>query len=125
MPLNREELLAGIASRAKDLTKLDIPEWGGEVFVRRMSSGDVDRTGLSSGTRDAGVIGKVLVASIVDEDGAPLFQEGDLPALEQADIATVARVFAEVISINGLGDEDLEAALQDFKNAQHRSSSSS
>ena len=123
--LSKEQILAAIAERRKTVAVVSVPEWGGDVCIRRLNAAEVERTGLADGKRDVGVFTKVIAACLTDDDGAPLFTDTDAEALADADLATVVRVFGEVMRVNDLMDEDLEEALRGFSNAQLESSSTS
>jgi hypothetical protein len=124
MALTRDEIIAAIAARKKDVVQIDVPEWGGKLALRRLTAADVERTGLSDGKRDATMFAKVIAASVTDEEGEALFAEEDVAILADADMATAARVFAECMRVNGLMDADLEEAVAGFTNAQPDASSS-
>jgi hypothetical protein len=125
MPLSRDEILAAIAARNKDVLPFEVKEWGGTVYIRRMSAADAERSGLTSDVHAPEMIARVLALSITDEAGIPLFTEADVQALAEADMNVAALVFAECIRVNGLGSADLDEAIAAFTNAQHESSSSS
>jgi hypothetical protein len=123
--LNKDEILGAIAERRKAVERISVPEWGGDVCIRRMTAADVERTGMADGKRDATMFAKVIAACVTDEDGEPLFTEKDVKALQEADMEASARVFAEIMRVNGLMDEELEEAVAGFAGAQPGSSSSS
>jgi len=84
---------------------LDVPEWGGSIFIRRVSfeglkeiAVDVDN-GVHSGTA-------LLIHCIVDPDtGAPLFTLDDVAALRQKDALVFIRVVDKANEVNAL-DKD-------------------
>lgn len=125
MALTREEVLAAVAARRKTVETIHVPEWGGDVCVRRLVAADVESTGLADGARDAAMFAKVIAVSLTDEEGEPLFSAADVADLADVDMATAARVFAECMRINGLLDEDMEQAVATFTTAQDVASSSS
>lgn len=124
MALTREEILAAVHARRIEVVKIDVPEWGGDVYVRRLTPGEVDRSGIADGKRDATLFAKVLAISLCDEEAALLFGD-DGEALIDVDISVAAQVFGEIMRVNGLMDEELEAALSVFTHAQNGPSSSS
>lgn len=125
MALTRDEVLAAIAQRRAEHKTVQVPEWGGDILVRRLTPEDVERTGLADGKRDAQMFARVIAASCVNDDGTPSFTDADVTALADADMGTVSRVFAEIVRLNGLGDKDLEEAVQAFEKAQRDGSSTS
>lgn len=125
MALSKDQIVAAIAARAKEVFTIAVPEWGGDVQVRRLTAADMERSGLSDGIRDATRFAKVIAISLIDDEGSPLFTEKDAKTFAQADMAAAARVFGEIMRVNGLMDSDLEEAVQAFANAQPEPSSTS
>lgn len=125
--LTREEVVAAIKKRHTEVEYIDVPEWGGNVCVRRMTAQDVERSGLvdASGKPDAGLFATVMAAALVTEEGEPLFDDESAAALVDVDMVTAARVFAEIMRINGLSDEELEEAVKSFARAQPSPSATS
>lgn len=121
--LSRDEILAAVDARALETAEVDVPEWGGTVLVRLMNANDVERTGLADGERDASMFPKVIAACVVDEEGNPMFSPDDVAALARVDMMVAARVFAEIMRVNGLADEELEEAVQSFAAARPGASS--
>lgn len=61
-----------------DLTKLDIPELNGHVYIRAASAGAVmDFLEAGQGKLSMPAMLSVVAQSIVSEDGSPLFQSAD------------------------------------------------
>lgn len=125
MSLSREEILAVVERRAGEAVALDVPEWGGEVRIRRLTAAEAERTGLTNDEQPPDVVARVIAASLVDDEGEPLFNEGDVAALADADLSAATRVFVACVKANGLGSEALDEAVAAFSAAQRDSSSSS
>lgn len=126
MPLSREEIVAAIEARATQSVPFPVPEWGGDVLIRRLSAGDAERTGLSSdGANDPDLVVRVIAFSLVDADGTPLFGEDDVAVLSKADFSVATRVFAQCMKVNGLSSDALDEAVAAFTEAQRDNSSSS
>lgn len=125
MALTREDILAAIAKRSKEVTPVEVPEWGGSVFIRRLSAADAERSGMTADDKSPEMISKVLAASLTDETGTVLFSATDMKALTEADLAVSARVFAECVKVNGLSSTELDEAVAAFTSAQPESSSTS
>lgn len=110
MPLSKAEILA-----ANDLPRevVPVPEWGGDVIVSTM-------TGASRDAWEAGMAGKegadllkdmrarLAVACMVDEAGARLFTDADVPALSAKSAAALERVTKVAQRLNRLGAKELE-----------------
>jgi hypothetical protein len=125
MLLSREEIVAAIAARSKEVARVDVPEWGGEVCVRRLTAAEVEATGLTDDERNPNMPTRFIAACLADEAGAPLFTAEETTALAVADMAVTARVFGECIRVNGLMSSSLQEAVASFADAQPESSSSS
>lgn len=110
MTLTREQILASRADRKP--VPLDVPEWGGQVYVRVMSARD--QAALADDTTPGEMPVRILLLSIVDEEGNRIFTEEDFPALMDEDFPVIMRVFAFTAKLNGLSTDELEAAMASF-----------
>jgi hypothetical protein len=107
-PLTREQILA-----ADDLTRerVDVPEWGGPVFVRLMSAAEHARLGLAFDSIPKEKVREHVVAlTLCDDAGNPLFTPDDVEALGRKSKDAIERVFAAAQRLNKLGAADVEAA---------------
>jgi len=118
MGLTREQILA--ARRNRKPQRFEVPEWGGEVFIRVLSA--EDQMALADGEDSKQVPVKVLCATLVDEDGTRLFTDDDAAELAREDFPVIMRVFSEAAKLNGLSTKELDeamAGLQQAPDAQH------
>lgn len=123
MALTRAEVLAAIGARETETIEVGIPEWNGSVYVRRMSAGEAEVSGLfDDPTR---VMTRLVAMTTADEAGARLFTDRDVKALAGAEFAVITRIFTASASLNGLSDAALEDATAAFAAAQPDASSSS
>lgn len=107
MALNRDNILAANDTKIK---KVDVPEWGGEVYVKSLTGSQ--RDSLTNIPREQMFI-KMLVLSLVDEEGKSLgFTDADIPALEEKNIGVLARVFQVACSLNGMTAEAVKEAAK-------------
>jgi hypothetical protein len=125
MTLTREQILGAIDLRASTYTTHPVPEWGGDVLIRRLSAGDAERSGLTGDQKSPELVAQVITLSLVDEDGNLLFTQEDVTALAKVDVGVAAQVFAACVKVNGLSSEALDEAVAAFTEAQRDSSSSS
>ena len=118
--LSRDEVLAAIARRRKEVEPLEVEEWGGTVYIRRLSPSEVSETGLGSDkdNKDPSIFPVVLAATLTDRHAELLFSTEDVEELAKADMALVARVFGEVVRVNGLMTPELAEALAELKGVQ-------
>jgi hypothetical protein len=95
MALSRDEILG-----APDMEPVaeDVPEWGGEVLIRRFTAGEALKMEDASGI-------DIMAAALVDEDGVGLFTTDDVRALEGKSAVAVNRVLQRVLKVNGLSSE--------------------
>lgn len=110
MTLTREQILASRADRKP--VPLDVPEWGGEVYVRVMTVRD--QAAIAEGKTPAEVPLLVLLHCLVDENGERILRDEDLEALASEDFPIIMRVFAFVAKLNGLSTAELEEAMESF-----------
>jgi hypothetical protein len=117
--LNRDAILAAV-----DITveKVDVPEWGGVVYVKALSGTDreryLDSIHVTKGrgkhaTREVVLqqaSAKLAVLAICDEQGTRLFTDADVEALGKKSAKALQRVVDAAAKLNGLSDDE-EAAL--------------
>ncbi|QTD91759.1 hypothetical protein [Burkholderia anthina] len=107
--LNRQQILA-----ASDLQSVDVPvpEWGGTVRVLMMSG--TARDALQAQVVDNKSTSKfeaaLIVATVVDDNGAPLFTVDDVAALQGKSSAALSRVSNAAMKLNRLGEKATEDA---------------
>jgi hypothetical protein len=116
--LTREQIIAAITERRRETLTVNVPEWGGDLAVARMSVEDLERTGLDSGERTVAVMTRVIATCLVGDDGERLFTDEQAADIAQGEIDVVARVFAKCLEVNGLISEKLAEAMQGFAAAQ-------
>jgi hypothetical protein len=106
MALNRDAILA-----ADDLVReeIDVPEWGGTVFVRVMTARERDRFEQKwSESRYDNIRAFLAVCVVCDEAGLPLFSEKDIDALGRKSAAALDRIFDVASRVNKLTPQDIE-----------------
>ena len=103
---------------AEDLKSeiVGVPEWGGAVKVQEMSGALRIRwenavAGLGA---DAGlkILGALVVCSVVDESGEPLFTDADIDALGKKTAAALTLVYNAATKVSGLRPADLDNAVK-------------
>lgn len=120
MTLTREQILASRKDRKP--VRLEVPEWGGDVFVRVLSARD--QMDLADGKSDRDMPVLVLLHCLVNEEGERLLGDADFDALAEEDFPVIMRVFTFVAKLNGLSTGELEAAMENFAPTPDASSSS-
>ncbi len=96
-----------------ELVKVDVPEWGGHVFVKIMSGIERDRweiaaTNLMKAPSNANIRAGLCAVTICDEKGERLFHDTDVDALGKKSSLALDRVFGVSRKINRLTDEELD-----------------
>lgn len=112
-----KELVLGANDRP--LEKVEVPQWGGHVYVRTMSARERDRfetswTGDKSKDFD-NLRARMAVATVCDKEGQLLFSPEDAEALGQKS-AQALDVLAEVMQrLNGISNADVAELLDEQK----------
>lgn len=118
----------------EDLTRelVEVPEWGGAVYVRGLTATEYDAITVSTiegrgknhHVNLANLRVKIVAASVVDEDGNRLFSDSDIKALGNKSAAALQRVFSVAQRLSGLGDDAVEQATEELKENPFADSSS-
>lgn len=131
--LKRREILA-----AKDfrLEPVDVPEWGGRVYVRTMTGEERDafedkvleirdpKTGIPKSIKGL----KTLLVSLTacDKEGKRLFAgDGDAKKLAQKSGAAIERIFEVAQRLSHITDEAIQELASDLADGPRESSGSS
>ena len=117
--LSREEILASRQDRKP--VRHEVPEWGGDVFIRLMSAREsLELTDTQDQNR---MIFELLLNTLVDESGDPLFTEDDRKFLEEEPFTLILRLFTAAARVNGIPVGNTEEAVQAFTPTPDASSS--
>lgn len=123
--LSAEEILG--ATHDFEVQKVDVPEWGGCVFVREMSEKDyTDWINESRKIADAGdeeeLEGKpstsavgLLWRTMCDEDGALLFTLEQVEQIRDKSLRVLNRISDAALNVNGLKVKDEEELVGKLK----------
>jgi hypothetical protein len=112
MGLSREAILA--ARRNRKPVRLEVPEWGGDVWVKVLSAEDQANLAEEGQEGSLSVPMKVLVACLCDEEGTRLFSDEDAAELAKEDAPVIMRVFSFAAKTNGLTTTELDEAMASF-----------
>lgn len=116
MALTKDDILA-----LDDLPResVDVPEWGGTVYVRTLTGTERDafeasvmapRKGARMNT--ANIRARLGVLCIVDENGERLFSDRDAIELGKKSAPALDRIFTAAQRLNGLSAEDIEELVK-------------
>ena len=99
------------------IEKVNIPEWGGEVWVKGFTGAERDAFEISimefrEGKKPKLVLenmrAKLCAMTVCDEKGNRIFKDEDIPALGKKSAKALSLIFDKAQELNGLSDEDVE-----------------
>jgi hypothetical protein len=116
MLLTKKQILEAVL-KTRDVP---VPEWGGAVRITEISpaklreikaAGKGEKNGKGEkdgkdGEQDQSFGFRLMVASIVDEEGKSVFSMDDVPALESKSNAALKRVMDEISYLNAFTQDD-------------------
>ena len=122
--LNKKQIM-----ESKDIVTetVAVPEWGGDVLIRTL-------TGTQRDAFEASLMGKgkkadmvnirarLVARSVVDEQGARVFCDGEIEALGMKSAKALDRIFDAAQKLNGIREEDIEELEKNSEAAQDDSS---
>lgn len=113
MILTRETIL-----KADDLKKelVNVPEWGGDVYVRGMTGADRDKfeasivqtRGKDQTLNMTNIRAKLASMTICDKQGNRIFTEADVKDLSNKSAHALQRIFVVAQKLSGIGDDDVK-----------------
>lgn len=92
---------------------INVPEWGGEVCVREMTALERDRfervhlASKANGDGDS-FRARLCVATVCDDQGAPLFKAEDVEWLANGSSVVLDRVSEVALRLNGFTKSDVD-----------------
>lgn len=106
--LTKAQILAS-SDILDSLQTVQVPEWGGPVFVRVMNGEERGRFELANtGAPKESIRGRLCVATICDPQGNLLFEPCDVALLGKRSSVALDRVFEVALKINGIGPGSVE-----------------
>jgi hypothetical protein len=90
--------------------KVEVPEWGGEVYVRTMTGAERDafEKQWAGGKVPDNVRAGLVAKTVVDESGTRLFKDSDVTNLGAKSALVLDRLFDVAQKLNGLSKRDVE-----------------
>jgi len=104
---------------AKDLKRIQVqvPEWGGEVYISEISAKERDayEGSINDGKRInlLNVRARLVVKCLTDDAGKRLFTDADAEQLGDKNGKVLDRLWELARQINGIGGEAIEAEKKD------------
>lgn len=115
MSLNKEQI---VGASKLERVELEIPEWGGTVFIAEMTGRQRDAWEASiveidektSETRHNRINfrAKLAIRVVVDENGVSVFGDDDIELVGKLSSAALDRVFEAAQKINKITPDDIE-----------------
>ncbi|MGJ8680517.1 hypothetical protein [Paraglaciecola sp.] len=93
---------------------VNVPEWGGDVYIATMTAADRDSYELSVANLQGGkmkptmqnIRAKLVARCLVDEDGKRIFPEAKIEELGKKSAKVLDRLFDISSRINGINETD-------------------
>lgn len=126
--LTKDQILS---SDDLEMELVDVPEWGGEVWVRTLRARERDqfeaeslqKKGENYETNFRNLRARLVALTMVDEEGNLLFKGKDVEALGNKSARAMDRVFSVAQRLNGIGKHDIEELTKNSEPAPSESSS--
>lgn len=109
--LTAEQILK--ADDLAELEKVNVPEWGDFVYVRKMNGMERDRWELTASKAlekpsTANIRASLCAMTICDDKGKRLFTDNQISNLGAKSATALDRVFSASKDLNKLSDDDLD-----------------
>lgn len=103
--------------------KVDVPEWNGSVWVRALSGRERDKLetsiiGEDGKRRYDNLRAKLVVLSVVDEEGNRLFAFEDADEVGKKSARAIDRIFTVAQKLSGITPDDVEAMTKNSEPIQ-------
>jgi len=103
--------------------QVEVPEWGGHVFVRGMTGEErdsfeaslVERRGKTRELNFKNMRAGLVARCVVDENGTRLFTDGDIAKLGQKSASALDRLYEVASRLSGIGEKDVEELVEEFQ----------
>ena len=104
--LNKHQILGASDTQVQSV---DVPEWGGTVFLRSLSTGEgIEYNEKRASTHEEKLVPLALTYSISDEMGKPLFNQDDVDELCKKDPRILLRLYEAALALNKMREGDDE-----------------
>lgn len=111
--LTRDAILGASDIKTEDVK---VPEWGGVVRVRGLTAGERDAfeasmvsiRGQRVDPNFLNVRARLVMASVVNEDGQQMFTQSDIKKLSEKSASAMDRIYDVAQRLSGLSAEDIQ-----------------
>lgn len=97
------------------LEKIEVPQWGGTVWIRSLTASQRDALLQSTVDKATGNISRftnirarTVALAVCDSKGQRLFSDGQVEALGRKNSSAIEKVFQAIQKLNGLTPEEVE-----------------
>ena len=111
--LTREQIKeAALKAEVSSMKEIDVPRWGGSIFLKVMSVGERDRYenewqhSNNRGMDDFST--KFLMSCVAERDGKLMFKQEDIQWLRKEPADLMRMLWNEAMALNKLTSEDVE-----------------
>ena len=123
--LTKDQILS---SKDLPVQEVEIPEWGGSVFVRTMNGFERDafEQSIADGKKSnlANIRARFAAKVVVDAEGNRIFSDADAEELGKKSAGALGRIFDVGSKLNGLSGKDVEELEKNSGAAQSEDSTS-
>jgi hypothetical protein len=102
-----------LAAQDLPLEQVEVPEWGGSVWLRPLTAGDAGQFQAemaAAGTVPGDFRVRLVARCLVDSEGVRLFPDAEIPALAEKNAEVVNRLYDRCAAMNGLAPGAVETA---------------
>lgn len=106
--LNADQIFA---ANDLNLIPVEVPEWGGTVYIRVCSVGEMEAYQREFAEKREGMElwrPKLLVRCVCDKDGKPIFTHDQVEKLGTKSVKVMSRLFDLAMKHNAVTNEDVE-----------------
>ncbi|HZJ62348.1 MAG TPA: hypothetical protein VFD36_02425 [Kofleriaceae bacterium] len=111
-----------ILTRSRRRCVVEVPEWGGSVTIQELTIGSAHA--LTADRSEGRHVIALVMASVINEDGTPMFSPEDVEEVNRLDFAGCRRVAEAINEFNGFKPTAVEDAAKNSAPGQNGSSSS-
>jgi len=128
MALSKQQILAAVDL---PIEEVEVPEWGGYVYVRGLNGEERDAFELSIiDQKNKGKVNleniraKLCALTLCDDKGERLFTDKEVFALSKKSGSVLGRLFLVAQRLSGLSENDVQEMTENFLSVQKGDSTS-
>jgi hypothetical protein len=106
--------------------RVEVPQWGGYVLIRSLTTKERGRLELSIHERKgvnvtenlALLRSRMVMLSVVNEEGSRMFDDRDIERLEEKSAAAMDLIFTAAMRLSGISKSDVDELTKNSEPAQ-------